>query len=101
MMAGRFKYTCATLDGLTLTEKLTVLVEEVGEVAQEVLTNAEHRLCRDTEGTNATLYEELCQVAAVTVAWMESLVDAEGITSGALKRHITRKELKALNDSQS
>lgn len=70
---GRFQFTCADQD-LSLTEKFTVLGEEVGEVAREVLTNRRMRLARDSEGTNAALYQELAQVAAVSVAWMESLL---------------------------
>src|SRR5690348_5499085 len=70
---GRFRYTCADAE-MALAEKFTVLGEEVGEVAREVLTNAGRRLARDTEGTDAALYKELAQVAAVAVAWMESLL---------------------------
>lgn len=69
---GRFEYTCAD-DGLSLAEKCTILGEEFGEVAREALTNSRHRLARDTEGTDKALYAELTQVAAVAVAWMESL----------------------------
>jgi len=42
--------------------KLPVLVEEVGEAASEV-----------HEGDDTRLYNELIQVAAVAVAWAESL----------------------------
>jgi hypothetical protein len=42
--------------------RLTVLVEEVGEVARAVL-----------EGDTASLRAELVQVAAVAVAWIEAL----------------------------
>lgn len=70
---GRFRFTCAD-GGLSLTDKFAILGEEVGEVAREALTNERHRLARDTEGTDAALYEELAQVAAVAVAWMESLL---------------------------
>ncbi len=49
--------------------KLTVLVEEVGEVAQAL-----QRGCLDTTG-RAHLREELIQVAAVAAAWAESLTE--------------------------
>ncbi len=71
---GRFLFTCAD-DGLSLAEKFTILGEEVGEVAREALTNSRRRLARDTEGTDEALYKELAQVAAVAVAWMESLLE--------------------------
>ena len=45
--------------------KLAVLGEEFGEVARALLEP-------DTHGPRE-LYDELCQVAAVAVAWMESL----------------------------
>ena len=70
---GRFLFTCAD-EGLSLAEKCTILGEEYGEVAREALTNSKRRLARDTEGTDASLYKELAQVAAVAVAWMESLM---------------------------
>lgn len=51
--------------------KLRVLVEEVGEVAQELdnleATNHSKKLVR------ANLRAELVQVAAVAVAWLESM----------------------------
>lgn len=70
--AGRFAHSCAD-DGLTLAEKLACLVEEVGEVAQEVLTQEGRRLARDTVGTREALRRELVQVAAVATAWIESI----------------------------
>jgi len=53
------------------SHKLAVLTEEVGEVAKEVLdlTNFESE-AEDPEGNLRT---ELIQVAAVAVAWLESL----------------------------
>lgn len=69
---GRFLYTCAD-DGLTNAEKMTVLLEEVGEVAREVLTQEGRRLARDTVGTKEALRKELIQVAAVSLAWIEAL----------------------------
>jgi NTP pyrophosphatase (non-canonical NTP hydrolase) len=44
------------------TTKLTVLAEEFGEVARAILEN-----------NPGNLKEELVQVAAVSVAWLESL----------------------------
>lgn len=69
---GRFLYTCAD-DGLTNAEKMTVLLEEVGEVAREVLTQEGRRLARDTVETKEALRKELIQVAAVSLAWIEAL----------------------------
>ena len=71
--AGRFEFTCAD-DGLTLAEKLACLTEELGEVAQEVLTQEGRRLARDTVGTPEALRKEIVQVAAVGLAWIESLL---------------------------
>lgn len=65
---GRFPYTCAG-EGLTPAEKLAVLAEEFGEVAREI---SDARNCR-TEPNPKRLRAELVQVAAVAVAWVESL----------------------------
>jgi NTP pyrophosphatase (non-canonical NTP hydrolase) len=69
---GRFRHTCADYE-LSNSEKLTILVEEVGEVAREVLTQDGRRLAHDTAGTPEGLRQELVQVAAVAVAWIEAL----------------------------
>jgi len=66
--AGRFSFTCAD-DGLSLGEKLAVLGEEFGEVARAVLEAMEK--VNDVHGVN--LRKELIQVAAVAMAWAESL----------------------------
>jgi uncharacterized protein YjbI with pentapeptide repeats len=66
--AGRFPYTCADSE-LSDAEKLTVLAEEFGEAARAVLER--NKLANDTTG--ADLKKELVQVAAVAVAWIESL----------------------------
>lgn len=58
---GAFADTCASPTMLPAM-KLVVLTEEVGEVARALL-----------EGDDAKLWEELIQVAAVAVAWAESL----------------------------
>ena len=61
---GKFTYTCADAE-MTDGQRLAVLVEEVGEVA---------RAMNDGKG----LREELIQVAAVAVAWVEAIDTAEG-----------------------
>lgn len=58
--AGRFPHTCA--DDVPDSDKLVILVEEVGEVARAIQS-------RD----RANLREELVQVAAVACAWVEAL----------------------------
>jgi NTP pyrophosphatase (non-canonical NTP hydrolase) len=60
--AGKFAATPA--DDIPDTDRLPMLVEEVGEVARA--------LC---DGTN--LREELVQVAAVALAWVEALEKME------------------------
>jgi len=56
--------------------KLSVLVEEVGEVANAILetplSGAGHRALFDAQ---LHLREELVQVAAVAVAWLESFIE--------------------------
>lgn len=49
------------MSGPNIHAKVSVLLEEVGEVAHAVL-----------EGDDANLEDELIQVAAVAVAWLES-----------------------------
>lgn len=59
---GKFLYTCADT-GITDLGRLCVLAEEFGEVAKEV-----------NEGSDPELLKaELIQVAAVCVAWAETL----------------------------
>lgn len=62
---GRFKYSCADAE-MTEFEKLAILTRELGEVAQATgkLTAARH---------NVNLRTELIQVAAVAMAWVESI----------------------------
>lgn len=57
-LAGRFYRTCA--DTMSNGERLAVLAEEVGEVARAMQGDGD-------------LEEELIQVAAVAVAWVEGL----------------------------
>jgi len=59
---GEFEFTCADA-AMPLATKLAVLVEEVGEVARA--------LC-DDESVDR-LRDELVQVAAVSVAWIQAL----------------------------
>lgn len=65
---GAFAFTCAASD-IYDNSKLAVLVEEVGEVAR-VLCEA----VNNDELDEVKLREELVQVAAVAVSWVESLL---------------------------
>jgi NTP pyrophosphatase (non-canonical NTP hydrolase) len=68
---GRFPHTCADAE-LSDHEKLTILVEEVGEVARAVLNKT--KLAYDGFSfAQEKLREELVQVAAVATAWLESI----------------------------
>jgi NTP pyrophosphatase (non-canonical NTP hydrolase) len=73
---GRFAHTCADA-GMGNADRLACLAEEMGEVAQEVLTQKGRRLARDTTGTVEGLRKEVTQVAAVCLAWLESECNAE------------------------
>lgn len=64
--SGRFAHTCADPE-MDELERLAVLLEEVGEVARAL--NESHGIVQ--------LERELCQVAAVAVAWLEGLSSAE------------------------
>lgn len=72
VIEGRYPSSAADPE-LSNYVKLTVLAEEVGEVAQEVSTLAGRRQCRGTLGTPEALRKELVQVAAIAVAWIEAL----------------------------
>lgn len=65
---GKFPFTCADTPGLTTGQKLGVLMEEVGEVARAAL-----RADRLVTDGSEHLKTELIQVAAVCLAWLESL----------------------------
>jgi NTP pyrophosphatase (non-canonical NTP hydrolase) len=65
--AGKFPFTCADAKGLTNGQKVAVLSEECGEVARAAL--GADGLVKD----GGVLKKELVQVAAVCVAWLESL----------------------------
>jgi hypothetical protein len=72
---GRFKFTCAD-EQMGNMERLACVMEEVGEVAAEELTL--RRLTRDRDGGRKSfedptaLREEVTQVAALCLAWLES-----------------------------
>jgi hypothetical protein len=73
---GRFTHTCA--DDMPLGEKLAMLVEEVGEVSRCVLEMGGK--ANDKHGRD--LRKELIQVAAVAVAWAESIYARTGEGGG-------------------
>lgn len=66
---GRFTFTLADPDGLSATQKLAAIVEEIGEVATESV----HEVVTDAEGTPQALYKELIQVQALSLAWCEAI----------------------------
>lgn len=66
---GKFRTTCATPDGMTNAEKLCVLAEEFGEVARHC---CEEQI-DPTRLDKRKLKKELIEVAAVAVAWAETL----------------------------
>lgn len=51
---------------MNIHEKMTILVEEVGEVA---------RACTYDEGSSKSRFEELIQVAAMSLMWAAAEVD--------------------------
>jgi len=67
--AGKFKHGCDSLE-ISSCFKLAVLTEELGEVAREAYEMHEHN--DFTPERRAKLRQELVQVAAVTVAWLET-----------------------------
>ena len=74
LKAGKFTYTCSS-PVVDDNRKLRILVEEVGEVAEAI-----ERLEMSKRGhlpAKEHLREELVQVAAVAVAWLESLEKSE------------------------
>jgi len=66
--AGRFEYSCADIE-LSNFERLTILMEEVGEACRAALE--ENKLSHDVSERN--LRTELIQIAAVAVACVEGL----------------------------
>ena len=83
-VSGKFAHGPES-DDLSNAEKLAVLVEEVGEVARAV--------CEAIPGSaekRADLEEELIQVAALAVGWLEGLLSLEyGQTIPAPKEGVT------------
>jgi hypothetical protein len=69
-LAEGFNWHSCASSMLTDSEKLGVLVEEVGEVAKET---CDMRAEGDSPQARLRLRTELIQVAAVAVAWAESL----------------------------
>lgn len=67
---GRFTATCA--DPISNDRRLSILVEEVGEVARASLGNA------GAVQDGGDLRKELVQVAAITLAWIEGLDREQG-----------------------
>lgn len=87
--SGKFLWTCADNVALrqrveraiTEPEKLAVLGEEFGEVCKEVVEEiiaSDRHLPSFEAEARSKLRKELLEVAAVCVAWVESL-DARGI----------------------
>jgi hypothetical protein len=72
--AGKFLYTCADPNMLS-SEKCLVLTEECGEVARACLNL--QNFSRDYGADLGKVREELVQVAAVCLAWLEFI---EGVT---------------------
>jgi hypothetical protein len=87
-LQGKFKFSCADVPGLTLSQKYTVLGEESGEVARVLLNMNEltddffrGKFDLPADGRQVELkrklQKELIEVAAVTVAWLESIAIEE------------------------
>ena len=74
--SGKFLHTCAS-ETLSDERKLAVLLEEVGEAGKEVVELGialdKARPSSELDAITARLRKELVQVAAVAVAWAESL----------------------------
>lgn len=66
---GRFEHTCA--DEMDPFRKLAILGEEFGEVSRALL----EKHGESNDRWNKDLRKELIQVAAVAVAWAESLTN--------------------------
>jgi hypothetical protein len=73
-LAGKFSFTCAD-PHIPFGGKMMVLAEEFGEVAQAAYEcyDPKPQLTGPTEGQLLHLKEELIQLAAVAVAWAESI----------------------------
>ncbi len=66
---GRFPFTCASVPGMSDEAKLAILMEELGEVARAV--SEKNGNANDKHGSD--LRTELIQLAAASVAWVESI----------------------------
>ena len=80
-LKGKFEYTCDSKE-ISNSYKLAILGEEFGEVSKEVNEelNFLHKLAKDPcevdhikKAYHIRMRKELIQVAAVCVAWAESL----------------------------
>jgi hypothetical protein len=74
---GHFKHTCADLE-MTTTEKVAVLGEEFGEVCKAALEVEKlAKRLSDVHNTSPWKYDplrqELIEVCAVAVAWLEAI----------------------------
>ena len=67
---GKFEYTLSD-DVMTDFERAACIMEEVGEVCRAVLVL--NGLATDPGQSWPGLRKELCQIAALSVAWMERL----------------------------
>jgi len=76
-MAGRFPYICADLE-LSHGERLTILMEEIGEACEEMLALKKIGTVGDAR---RNLKKELVQCGAVIVGWIEAVEKEEEIRS--------------------
>lgn len=70
---GKFKHTCADVE-LGNHECLTILTEEVGEVARAIM---EYEAQEGDDEEYQHIIDELVQVAAVAIATVEGLYESE------------------------
>ena len=68
-----------------------ILAEEVGEVAREVERNAFEVTTRGKALQRARIREELVQVAAVAVAWIEGMDHSERVVQERANAEATRR----------
>ena len=66
--AGKFSYTCADHE-MTDERKLTIITEEIGEVARVICDVSHHTWDEYYE----RLREEIIQACAIGVAWIQSI----------------------------
>jgi hypothetical protein len=83
---GRFMFTPADR-GMHEPEKLACIIAEVGEVSEHVLKRV-HLHNEKGSMEDSDLITELSQVAALSVAWMELLLEEE------VKRDLLEEEVK-------